>query len=256
VVIESRVRKDASMRLALVTGGARGLGLTTAARFARDGLTVVVADLDGPRAAEVAARLPGAGHRGIALDVSCEVMVAEVFAAIEAEVGPIAILAHFAGTLGKVSPIADCDLALWNNVQKVNSTGTFLCLRELMRYRRSNPVEHARIIAIASLAGQAGGLLSGAAYAASKGAVLALVRTAARELAPLGITVNAIAPGPVATPMLNELIGGEQPNVAGLPLGRVGEPHEVAAAAAYLASVDAGFVTGATIDVNGGLLMR
>ena len=253
------------MRIALVTGGAGGLGLATAQRFAREDMTVVVADIDEAKAKEAASTLEGSGHRGIALNVTDEALVKNVFLQIEDELGPISVLAHFAGTLGEGGiatgiSLIDSSMADWMKVQEINSTGTYLCIREMARHRRARPVAHPRIIAVSSLAGQTGGLQSGAAYAASKAAVLGLMRTAARDLAPLGVTVNAIAPGPIDTPMLAQATGtgatGKYTKMDSVPLGRVGEPREIAAAAAFLASVDAGFITGATIDINGGLFMQ
>lgn len=252
------------MRLALVTGGGGGLGAATARRFAEDGLTVIVTDIDGAAASKVAAGLPGQGHQGLELDVAREDDVAEVFRRVEHEAGPLSVLIMFAGFLGMGGAhsgvtLMDQDLADWERVFAVNTRGTFLCLRAFARHRRDRPVEHARVITITSLAGQMGGLQSGAAYSASKAAILGLTKRAARELAPLGITVNAIAPGPIDTPMLaGTSKDGETKylRLDAVPLGRIGEADEIAAAASYLASPSSGFTTGATIDVNGGLLMR
>jgi 3-oxoacyl-[acyl-carrier protein] reductase len=254
------------MRIALVTGGTGGLGLATARQFARDGMIVVIADLDLAASAKAAAGLEGRGHRGVALDVSSEEKVAETFKAIESEVGPISVLAHFAGMLGAGGTatgisLIDSTVEDWDRVQSVNARGTFLCVREMARARRAKPVEHGRIITISSLAGQTGGLQSGAAYSASKAAVLGLTRTAAGDLGSMGITVNAIAPGPIDTPMLAQATGTtssgtKYTKLDSVPLGRVGVPEEIAAAASFLASINGGFVTGATIDVNGGLYMH
>lgn len=254
------------MRVALVTGGAGGLGLATARRFAADGLTVVVADLDRTAAEAAAKGLDGGGHRGLALDVTDEDAVATAFETVEREVGLVAVLVHFAGTLGagRTAPgaaLAESTVEDWDRVNHVNGRGTYLCVREMARRRRAQPLDHARIITVSSLAGQAGGLQSGIAYSASKAAVLGLTRSAARELGPFGVTVNAIAPGPIDTPMLAAATGetadgAKYSMLDAVPVGRIGEPEEIAAAAAYLAAPESGFVTGATIDVNGGLYMR
>jgi len=254
------------MRIALVTGGAGGLGLATAKQFARDGMRVILADLDLAAAQEAVGALEGEGHGAIAIDVASEANVIAAFDAVERDVGPIAVLMHFAGMLGAGGTatgitLPDSTLEDWDRVLAVNARGSFLCLREMARRRRARPVEHGRIITVSSLAGQAGGLQSGAAYSASKAAVLGLTRTAARDLASLAITVNAIAPGPIDTPMLAQATGATKDGAKytkldAVPLGRVGVPEEIAAAASYLASINAGYVTGATIDVNGGLLMR
>lgn len=250
------------MRIALVTGGSGGLGLATARRFASDGMTVALADIDGEAAQKAAAGLEGEGHRGLALDVSREEAVVAAFDLVEAAMGPVSVLAHFAGTLGAGGsavgiPLSQSTAEDWDMVMAVNARGTFLCVREMARRRRATPVEHGRIITVSSLAGEVGGLQSGAAYSASKAAVLGLTRTAARDLGPIGITVNAIAPGPIDTPMLaRSASGGAYTMLDSVPLRRIGTPDEIAEAASFLASVGAGFVTGATIDVNGGLLMH
>jgi 3-oxoacyl-[acyl-carrier protein] reductase len=254
------------MRIALVTGGAGGLGLATAKQFARDGMRVVIADLEPAAAREAARQLDGQGHDGVGIDVTSEASIVAAFDAVERDTGPIAVLAHFAGVLGAGGTATGISLIEsttedWDRVLTVNARGSFLCVREFARRRRAKPLEHGRVITISSLAGQAGGLQSGAAYSASKAAVLGLMRTAARDLASLGITVNAIAPGPIDTPMLAQATGATKDGAKytkldAVPLGRVGVPDEIAATASFLASISAGYVTGATIDVNGGLLMR
>lgn len=254
------------MRIALITGAAGGLGLATARRLAEDGLTIAVADLHREAAERAAAGLPGKGHVGLALDVTDEASVRAAFAGVEDKLGRVGVLACFAGVLsmqpapGRL-PTVDITLAEWDGVMNVNARGTFLCVREMLRRCAGRSTEHGRIVTVASLAGQMGGMQSGSAYSASKGAVLALSKVAAREAAALGITVNTVAPGPIDTPMLHQTVPEDQKGqkylgVAAVPLGRIGLPEEIAAAVSYLVSPGAGFVTGATIDVNGGMLMR
>lgn len=253
------------MRFALVTGGASGLGLATARRFAEDGMTVAVADLNGPAAEAAAAGLPGSGHRGFALDVTDEAAVGALFDTVEGEMGPVSVLAQFAGTLGNGSmatapDFADTELSDWDFTMGVNARGTMICVREFSRRRRTAPVEHGRIITVSSMAGQTGGLQSGVNYSASKAAVLGLTRFAARALAKQGITVNAIAPGPIDTPMLAQATGAttdgaKYTKMDAIPMGRVGHPDEIAHAASFLAAPLAGFITGTTIAVNGGLFI-
>lgn len=256
----------AATRVALITGGSGGIGLATAKRFVSDGMTVVIADLDETAATKAAASLEGRGHRGVRIDVADERSVVEVFDEVEEFVGPIAVLACFAGVLGQQADagrptIAQVPLEQWEQVFAVNARGCFLCIREMARRRERRPVEHGRIITVSSAAAQLGGYQSNGAYIASKGAVLSLTKAAARDLARLNITVNAISPGPIDTPMLREARGNTRGdegfvNLDLLPAGRIGEPDEVAAAAAYLASKAAAFVTGSTLDVNGGLRMQ
>lgn len=250
------------MRVALVTGGASGLGLATAQRFAADGMAVVVADLEASRALETAATLPGPGHWGLRMDVADEQSVHQAFEQAEARCGAIGVLACFAGISSKDSTrksvaLVDIELDEWEAIMAVNARGTFLCVREMMRRRAAKPVDQGRIIVVSSVAGQFGAIRSGPAYSASKGAVLAMMKVAAREAAPLGMTVNALAPGSIATPMLTQILGDETaPVAAAVPLKRIGTPDDVAAAASFLASSGAAYVTGATIDVNGGIQMR
>lgn len=257
---------EPTRRVALLTGGTGGLAHATADLFAAEGMAVAIADLDEVRARKVAESLPGSGHRGLGMDVSDEASVRSAFDQVERELGPVAVLGCFAGLLstgavpGSV-PLVELSLHEWEGVNAVNARGTFLCIREMARRRTAVAVAHGRIITIASLAGQQGGLAAGAAYSASKGAVLALTKVCARELASQAITVNAIAPGPIDTQMLRSTVPAERAgekyeHVQGIPLGRVGLPREIAAAVAWLASIDAGYITGATIDVNGGLYMR
>jgi 3-oxoacyl-[acyl-carrier protein] reductase len=254
------------MRIALITGAAGGLGLASARKLAEDGLTIAVADLHAGAAQEAAATLPGSGHIGLACNVADEASVRAGFDVVEQKLGRPAVLACFAGILsthpapGRL-PTVDITLQEWEGVMNVNARGTFLCVREMLRRCAGRAVEHGRIVTVASLAGQMGGMQSGSAYSASKGAVLALSKVAAREAASLGITVNTVAPGPIDTPMLYQTVPAEQAGqkylgTAGVPLGRIGMPEEIAAAVSYLVSPGAAFVTGATIDVNGGLLMR
>lgn len=253
-------------RLAMVTGGAGGLGLAVAARLARDGLRVVIADRDEAVSCRAAASLPGEGHLGLALDVVDEASVAATFDAAESAGGPLAVLITLAGVNKRPeqtqrTTIATTSLEDWDVVQRINARGTFLCLREMARRRPVRPVEHGRIVTVASVAAQIGGYQSTAAYIASKGAILSLTKAAAREFAPMGITVNAIAPGAIETPLLQEArrlatdASAALPS-AMVPLGRFGMPEEIAAAVSYLVSPDAGYVTGSVMDVNGGLRMQ
>ena len=253
-------------RIALITGGASGLGLASARRLAADGLTIALADLRADAAVQAASSL-GPQHLGLQVDVSQEASVLAMFELVERQLGPVAVLGHFAGILstaarpGRLS-LVDVGVDEWDRLMAVNGRGAFLCVREMLRRRSTGErVEHGRIITISSLAGQVGGQQSGAAYSASKGAVLSLTKVAAREAAALGITVNAIAPGPIDTPMLHQTVAegnGDQKylGLAQVPLGRIGTPDEIAATASFLVSPGGAFVTGATIDVNGGMSMR
>ncbi|MGC4250451.1 MAG: SDR family NAD(P)-dependent oxidoreductase [Sphingobium sp.] len=253
------------MRIALITGGAGGIGQATARRLLADGLQVVVADIDGAAVSRATEAIGNSDCQGMTLDVSSEADVERVFTEIEDRIGPVSVLVHLAGIIGisdGQSPhLADSCLQDWEHVFNVNARGTYLTVREMARRRSAKPVPHGRIITMASLAAQMGGLQSGPAYAASKGAVIALTRNAARNLAELEITANAIAPGPIDTPMLataSQAAGTEAKysRLDSVPLKRVGKPDEIAAAVSFLASIEAAYVTGAVIDVNGGMAMN
>jgi 3-oxoacyl-[acyl-carrier protein] reductase len=250
-------------RIAAITGGARGMGRETAGWLARAGMTVAVLDLEANSATAAAVTLPGEGHVGYALDVSNESDVVAAFDRIESEVGPVAVLANFAGIFpwpadGRRPAIIDTSLDEWERTNAVNARGTFLTIREMLRRRSKEPVPHGRIVNISSSAAQLGGYNGSSAYVASKGAVLSLTKVAAREAAPLGITVNAIAPGAIDTPLLRAIMPPERDAayLEKVPAGRIGHAADVAAAVAYLVSVEAGYVTGCCLDVNGGLRMQ
>jgi NAD(P)-dependent dehydrogenase (short-subunit alcohol dehydrogenase family) len=255
----SETPKTAS--IALITGGGSGIGAASAEALARDGFAIAVTDIRRDAAESVAKRLPGAGHRAYVLDAGSERDIDTVFAAVEAEMGAVSTIVCCAGII--ITPVAgppaltDMSAADWDKTFAVNTRGVFLCIRAFLRARAKRPVAQGRIIAISSAAAQIGGYRGSADYIASKAAVIALIKIAARQAAGQGITANTIAPGPIDTPMLRLAVpvGAEGPMVSNVPLGRLGRPDEVAAAVSYLASEKAAFVTGATIDVNGGYRM-
>jgi 3-oxoacyl-[acyl-carrier protein] reductase len=152
-------------------------------------------------------------------------------------------------------PFFEIDVAEWDEVMAVNLRGTFFGCQIAGRIMRNQG--SGRIVNLSSLAGQAGSIVNGAHYSASKGAVLALTKVVARELAPHGVTVNAVAPAAIAGPVMAALPPGQVESLErSIPVGRLGTAEEVAALVSFLASDEAAFVTGATFDVNGGLLMR
>jgi 3-oxoacyl-[acyl-carrier protein] reductase len=249
-------------RVALITGGGSGLGAATAAAFAEAGMRVAICDLNSEAAGRVAAGLPGGGHVAHHLDVCDEPGMAAAFDAVEKALGPVAVFANFAGlivtTRDKRPRIIDTSAEEWRRTFEVNALGAFLGVREMLRRREAVPVQDGRIILIASSAAQLGGYNGPSAYISSKGAILSFVKVAAREAAAMGITVNAISPGTIDTPMLRSAMPPERDAayVVNVPLGRIGRPRDIAAAAAWLASPDAGYVTGSCVDVNGGIHMR
>lgn len=242
-------------RVALVTGGGRGIGAAVAAELAARGARVAMLDTDAGAAREVA-RACG-GHAGVC-DVADRAAVERACAEAEAALGPVDILVNNAGISpkrdGKPVPIWEMDGADWDSVIAVNLSGCFNMARRLS----PGMVERKRgwIVNMASVSGRVWTPLVGCHYTATKTALVGLTRHWAGELGPHGVRVNAVAPGRIATPLAK--LTAPETNaaiVSATPLGRAGEPEEVARAVCFLCGPDAEFVTGAVLDVSGGWMM-
>ncbi len=239
-------------KVALVTGAGRGIGRTIAVRFAREGASLVAADLDAKNAETTAAQIVRAGGsaQGRAVDVGVEEQVEELVAATVRDWARIDLLVNVAG-VGLTRLFLNTTLEQWEHVLRVNLTGCFLCSRAVARVMSGR--HSGKIINIASLSGQRGGT-GRAAYGASKAGVSMLTKVMAVELARYGITVNEIAPGPVNTEM-TAVTHDEATRKAYerlIPMGRYAERDEIADAAIFLASTEADFITGQTLNVDGG----
>ena len=253
--MDARAYAPARMRLvgrrALVTGGAQGIGAAIARRLAAEGADVVIGDLNAEGAASVAAEFDGVGT---ALDVT-DLGSAE---AAVAEHGPFSILVNNAGT-DDFAFFTEITPERWRRLLAINLEGVFACTHAVLPAMQE--AGYGRLVNIASEAGRVGSKGS-AVYSAAKGGVIAFTKVMARENARFGITANAIAPGPIDTPLLRAAEGlgevGEriiETMKAGTQMRRLGTPDEVAAGVAFLASDDASYVTGETIGVSGGLGM-
>jgi 2-hydroxycyclohexanecarboxyl-CoA dehydrogenase len=242
---------------AIVTGGASGIGLAISQRLAREGAKVSVFDLDMEQAERAARSIRDAGAEAIAcnVDVSNRAQVEEAVVRTRAALGPVLVLVNGAGT-DAFDRFVDISPELWERIIAVNLTGTFHCTQAALPDMLA--AKWGRIVNISSSSAQTGAMLM-AHYSASKGGVIALTKTLALELGPLGITVNTIPPAAIDTPMSRRAAaagrfgGGTLEDVGRqLPVRRVGVPEDIAAACAYLVSDEAGYVTGQIIGVNGG----
>ena len=242
---------------AIVTGGASGIGLAISERLARDGAKVSVFDLDLEQAERAAQDIRDKGGEAIAceVDVSNRAQVDEAVERTRRELGPVLVLVNGAGKDG-FDRFMDITTELWERIIAVNLTGTFHCTQAALPDMLE--AKWGRIVNISSSSAQTGAALMGH-YSSSKGGVIALTKTLALELGPLGITVNTIPPGAIDTPMSRRAAdagrfgGGTLEDVGRhLPVRRIGVPEDIAAACAYLVSDEAGYVTGQIIGVNGG----
>lgn len=237
---------------AVITGGASGFGLATALRFAQEGAHVAICDLNHAQAQEAVRQVEALGRKAlaIAMDVSKEAEVHAGFTQILTAFPQVDILVNCAG-LGRSTPIQDLTLEQWNFLLNVNCTGTFLCCREIIPHMIAR--QHGKIINTASICAQTGRQVA-ADYAASKSGVVGITRALALQVAPDGINVNAVAPGPVVTPLFAKNYPPE--TVEGLlrtvPFKRQGTPEDIANLNLFLASEESGWITGEVISVNGG----
>ena len=242
-------------RVAVVTGGAMGIGGESAAQLARTGHHVVIADRDTTAATQTAEQLiqEGLSVSTVDIDVGNATSVAAAFERIQKEIGRCDVLVNSAG-LAKVYPFLDYPLDHFEHTMNVNVTGTLLCSQHAARMMVKE--QWGRIINIASVAGLRAVGTGRTAYGTSKGAVIALTRQMAVELAEHGITANAVSPGPVDTPFTRVLHTEKfkKEYSSAIPMNRYGTVSEIAAVVAFLASDAASYITGISMPVDGGFL--
>ncbi|MGO9872800.1 MAG: SDR family NAD(P)-dependent oxidoreductase [Acidimicrobiia bacterium] len=242
-------------RVAVVTGGAAGMGAAICGRLARQGCRVAVLDVDGDAAGQTAKDLCSSGATAIAatVDVSDRGAVDATLARVRVELGPVAIMVTSAG-IDRFESFTDISVESWDRMLAVNLTGTFHCIQSAIPDMVA--ANWGRVVTISSSSAQSGSRRM-AHYVASKGAIIGLTKALALEFAPNGITVNTIPPGFIDTPMARRAEArGDLPSIdaiaAQTPVRRAGTPDDIAATCAFLCSDDAGYITGQQINVNGG----
>ncbi|MGP4082692.1 SDR family NAD(P)-dependent oxidoreductase [Pseudalkalibacillus sp. R45] len=250
---------EESEKVAIVTGAAQGLGFSIAKKFVADGMKVVFIDKNQKRLNEIKESRfmdPAISKRTMFLNMDAS-NVTEIKLGVRTIMetwGRIDILVNNAG-IRKETSIDEIDEEEWNLILSVNLGGTFFFSQAVANIMKNQ--KNGRIINISSYGGQAGPLTSGAHYCASKAGQLALTKVFARDLSDFGVTVNTVAPAAVKSPEMDKIAPEKLERMkAGIPVKRFGEPEEVANIVSYLASDIAGYTTGATFDINGGLLMR
>ncbi len=243
-----------SARVAVITGAADGIGWATAQRLAQDFDRVALLDLDAEATRVRAAQL-GEGHLGVGCDVSDEASVARAFEAVREAFGRIDALVNNAGIGEQTEPTLEQDVAAFDRVLDVHLRGTFLASRAAARHMLAQG--GGAIVNIASIAGQAG-IPGRNAYGAAKAGIAAMTRSMACEWARRGVRVNAVAPGYVRTALVERLVKDGLIDAGGIesrtPLGRMARPEEIAQVIAFLASPQASYVTGTTVNADGGWL--
>ena len=248
-------------RVALVVGGAGGIGTAVCGRLASEGYSVVVADLDLVQAEATAGQLVGTGHRAVKLDAMKPEEVETCFDAIEDD-EPAAVMVVLAGGVVPsellLPNIAEMDLQRWEQTIKLNLSTVFYCLRKFAQLRFAHPLDDMRVVIFGSGAGQVAGAKADIAYVAAKAGIIGMNRQVAMDLGHIGCTVNTLAPGPIATPAFHKSMSAED-KVAIAQVGvlnRIGTPEEVAHGVSFLVSREASNVTGTTLDINGGAHMH
>lgn len=240
-------------KVALVTGAGRGIGNAVARGLADRGATLAVNDLDATTAAAATAEI-GNGAIAVAGDVSDEAVVTSMVETTLAKLGRIDILVNNAG-MDRAASIVDISVDEWDRFMAVNLRSVFLCSRTVLPHMRERG--SGSIVNLSSIVGRQGALNGGIHYATTKAGILGFTRTLARQTATQGITVNAVAPGVIDTDLIRENVTPEARErlTSAIPKQRLGETGEVANAIAFLASDEARYITGATLDVNGGFWM-
>jgi len=246
-----------NQKAAIVTGGAQGIGQQVAIELARQGIMVVIADVAEDLARQTVQLIKSTCESdvlAVKTDVKSKADVSRLIELVAEKFGRIDILFNSAGICSQTA-LEDISQDEWDTVMNINLRGTFFTSQAVMPLMKQQP--GGRILNMASIAGKVGGITVGAHYSASKAGIICLTKSFAKALAPHGITVNALAPGPVETAMIQDWpIEVKQTMARQCPMGRLAEVPDVVEAAMFLLSDSAGYITGQTLNINGGMFME
>jgi 3-oxoacyl-[acyl-carrier protein] reductase len=246
---------DLKDKVAIITGAGRGIGKAIAVTLAREGANIIIIDIDLQSAEEVAKEIINMGQKALAfrVDVSDSNEVKKMVGSVIKEFKRVDILVNNAAIIRR-GTIEDLNEEDWDRVIDVNLKGAFNCMKAVVGIMKKQ--KYGKIINISSIAGKIGDLASAPCYGASKAGMTCLAKSLARELASYNINVNVVAPHAIETDMSKEWPEEKRENIiANIPLGRMGEPEDIAEAVVFLVSDKAKFITGEVLDVNGGYLM-
>lgn len=243
-------------KVALITGGSRGIGRECAIALAKRGYKIAINYFrNNELAVETQKKIDkiGVDTYCVRADISDKRQVKDIIETVLNKFDHIDVLVNNAG-ISEIKPIEDIDEESWDHMMDINLKGTFFCSQMVLKHMKEQ--RKGRIISIASQAGQTGGIFIGAHYSASKAGIICLTKTLAKIGAPFGILVNCVSPGLIETDMAVDYPENVKQNlIDSIPLGRMGQPGEVASVVAFLASEEASYITGANIPVNGGMFM-
>jgi 3-oxoacyl-[acyl-carrier protein] reductase len=240
-------------KTAVITGGADGIGAAVALAFARQGVSaIMIGDIDFSKAKETSSRISretGCNCLACAVDVGNRSDIEQMFQQVRTSFGRLDILVNCAGVC-PTGTIEEIDEDHWDKVMAINLKGTYLCCREALMLMK--PEHYGKIINVSSISGRIGGIATGINYSTSKGGIIAMTMALAKAAGPYNINVNAVAPGFINTRIARQFTHFTPDSV---PLKRIGEPEDVADVIVFLASEMSRYITGCTIDINGGLYM-
>ena len=243
-------------KVAVITGSGRGIGRKIAEFMAKEGACIIIVDVNEENAKETSEFIRseyGVRSSAFTVDITQEEKVYEMIEQVVKEYGTVDILINNAGIVKPIKPIEEVNMAQWRQVIDINLLGTVNCCNAVIPIMKER--NYGKIISISSVGGQVGGIATEVTYPTTKAGIISFTKSLAKYLAKYQVNVNCIAPGTILTNM-TDILNYSEETLKSIPLGRIGKVDDIAYAAIYLASDEANYVTGATLDVNGGINMR